>query len=67
MTRPRTFTKAEMLDAARAAAEFGLCARLHPTGEIEFSQETKPASINGPTPEDMLEDFINGRKARGHS
>ena len=36
MTRARTFSKAEIMDAARAAAETGMSAILRPTGDIEF-------------------------------
>lgn len=39
MARARTFSKAEIMDAARAAAETGLSARLCPNGEIIFTQE----------------------------
>lgn len=65
MSRARSFTKAEIMDAARAAAETGLCAKLCPTGEIIFTHGAKNDNLPLPTPEDVLEDWLNGRKARG--
>jgi hypothetical protein len=65
MSRARNFTKAEIMDAARAAAETGMQARLCPTGEIIFTQDGKNDNLAGPTPEDALEDWLRGRKARG--
>lgn len=66
MSRPRTFTKAEIMDAAKAAAETGLCARLHPTGEIEFTTiAAKRDAI--PTAESALEGWLNGREASGRA
>lgn len=74
MTKARTFKKSEILDAARAAAETGLSACLHPSGEIEFThgpsqgikrqrrKAGKPAS-----PEAMLEGWLNESEAGGHS
>lgn len=68
MTKPRGLSKAEIMDAAKAAAETGLCAVIRmPTGEeIIFTNElpkrTKPAS---PTPEEKLAGWLNEGKARG--
>ncbi|WP_127524238.1 GIY-YIG nuclease family protein [Mesorhizobium sp. Z1-4] len=44
MSRPRTFTKAEIMDAARAAAETGLCSKLDVHGCIVFSSGNEPVS-----------------------
>lgn len=65
MSRARNFSKAEIMDAARAAAETGLKARLCPTGEIIFTRDAKSDNIEAPTPEDALEGWLRGRKARG--
>jgi hypothetical protein len=67
MSRQRIFTKAEIMDAARAAAETGLRARLHPSGEIEFSTEAANRNEQIPTAESALEGWLNGRKARGRA
>lgn len=67
MSRARTFTKAELLDAARAAAETGLSARLHPSGEIEFTHDTRKRNMPPSRPEDALEGWINGSKASGRA
>jgi hypothetical protein len=69
VSRARTFTKREIMDAARAAAENGLCARLCPTGEIEFTHDIprrkmQPATIS---PEAALEGWLNGSEARGRA
>lgn len=66
MTRARIFTKGEIMDAARAAAETGLRVRLHKTGEIEFGNEL-PDRDTVPTPESALEGWLNGREARGRA
>lgn len=66
MSRTRRFTKAEIMDAARAAAETGLSAVLRPTGEIEFTSAA--ANRNEPgSAEALLEGWLNGRKAGGRS
>lgn len=65
MSRPRRFTRREIMDAARAAAETGLAARLYPTGEIVFTRDSKNDNLPDPTPEDALEGWLRGRKARG--
>lgn len=58
MGRRRTFTKGEIMDAARAAAETGLNARLLPDGVIEFLHNTPEREK---TPEDYLEEYIQSR------
>jgi hypothetical protein len=58
MSRPRRFTKAEIMDAARAAAETGLSARLSPSGEIEFFHEGENRISLQPTPESALEVWL---------
>lgn len=65
MSRARNFTKAEIMDAARAAAETGLDAKLSPTGEITFTRGDRNDNLPDPTPEDVLEGWLRGRKARG--
>ena len=66
MSRPRHFTKAEIFDAARAAAETGLVALLHPTGEIEFAHAPKKRQSASTAPEDALEGWLHGGgKTRG--
>jgi hypothetical protein len=65
MTRRRSFTKGEIMDAARAAAETGLSAKLCPTGEIVFTNRPQQDNLEAPTPEDVLEGWLRGRKARG--
>jgi hypothetical protein len=64
MSRARTFTRTEIMDAARAAAETGLSACLHPSGEIEFTHEVMKRKKLVPTPEDALEGWLNEGKAR---
>jgi hypothetical protein len=66
MSRPRTFTRAEIMDAARAAAETGLCARLRPTGEIEFTADAANHETI-PTAESALQGWLNGRETRGRA
>jgi hypothetical protein len=66
MSRPRTFTKAEIMDAARAAAETGLSAQLQPTGDILFFRDMPKRGQATPTPEDALGEWLNARKAGGH-
>ena len=65
MSRARSFTKTEIMDAARAAAETGLCAKLCPTGEIIFTRDAQADNLPSPTPEDALEGWLRGRKASG--
>lgn len=65
MSRARNFTKAEIMDAARAAAESGMDAKLCPTGEIIFTRNARNDNLPDPTPEDVLEGWLRGRKTRG--
>lgn len=65
MTRARRFSKAEIMDAARAAAECGMAAKLCPSGEIIFTRDARTDNLAAPTPEDALEGWLRGRKARG--
>lgn len=67
MSRARIFTRAEILDAARAAAETGLRARLLPTGEIEFNPIATQREATVGTPEAALEGWLNGSKAGGRA
>lgn len=64
MTKPRSFTRREIMDAARAAAENGLNASLCPTGEIVFTQEDLRRNVQAQTPEDLLEGWLNDNSAR---
>lgn len=63
MSRARSFTKGEILDAARAAAETGLSARLLPSGEIEFNHSANQREPAVQTPEAALEAWLNDNKA----
>ena len=65
MSRARAFSKAEIMDAARAAAETGLSAKLFPTGEIVFTRDARNDNVPSQTPEDVLEGWLRGRKTRG--
>lgn len=58
MGRRRVFTMGEIMDAARAAAETGMNARLLPDGIIEFQHHTPKRDK---TPEDYLEEYIQSR------
>lgn len=62
MSRARTFTRGEILDAARAAAENGLSARLLPSGEIVFNDNPAPREQATQSPEAALEAWLNGSK-----
>jgi hypothetical protein len=62
MSRARTFSKAEIRDAAKAAAESGLSVRLLPTGEMEFNQSASRREHAKPTPEEALEAWLNDNK-----
>ena len=64
MSRARSFTRREIMDAARAAAENGLIATLCPTGEIIFTQEETRRMVPGHSPEDLLEGWLNENKPR---
>ena len=67
MSRARNFTKAEILDAARAAAETGMNARLCPTGDIVFTRDINIYDKPEKSAEEALEGWLSGRKANGHS
>lgn len=67
MSRARTFTKTEIMDAARASVETGAFIRLLPSGEIEFTPEPRKRKNAAPTPEDLLEGWLNGREAGGRA
>lgn len=64
MSRARSFTRSEIMDAARAAAETGLCATLKPSGEIAFTHGQRNDNVSIQTPEGILEDWLNGNKTR---
>jgi hypothetical protein len=67
MSRPRVFTKAEIRDAALAAAETGLCVSLHPEGGIEFTHEPQKRKAVQKTPEMALGEWLNGEQAGGRA
>lgn len=58
MSKARTFTRNEIMDAARAAAETGLTVKLYPGKVMEFSQPAPPKVKEEPTPEMLLERWI---------
>ncbi len=58
MGRRRTFTKGEIMDAAKAAAETGLYVRLLPDGVMEFRHEP---GKRGETPEEYLQERRQSR------
>ncbi|VVT32905.1 hypothetical protein RHIZ404_230653 [Rhizobium sp. EC-SD404] len=58
MSKARTFTRTEIMDAARAAAETGLTVRLYPDKVMEFSQPALRKAKEEPTPEELLERWI---------
>jgi hypothetical protein len=62
MSRARNFSKAEIMDAARAAAETGLSVRLLPTGEMEFHHGATRRGPEKETPEEALKRWQDGRK-----
>lgn len=64
MSRARTYTKAEITDAAAAAAMHDVRVIMHPTGEIEFSSRRFAANKEkDDSPEAALERWLNGREA----
>lgn len=65
MTKPRTFTKAEIRDAVFAAAEAGLNVRLTTQGEMEFTRPGERRKTPKVTAEDALEGWLNGSETRG--
>lgn len=64
MSRARTYTKSEIADAAAAAAMHDLRVIMHPSGEIEFSPKRFAAEKTEETPEEGLQRWLDGRKAR---
>ncbi len=65
MSKARTFSKAEIMDAARAAAETGMCARLRKTGEIEFLHTIQNnEKQEDDSAESALERWVNEGRAR---
>lgn len=67
MSRARNFTRAEIRDAALAAAESGLRVLLRQSGDIEFTPPVDKRKNNPKTPEDYLEEYISGRQAGGRA
>ena len=67
MTKARTFSRTEIMDAVRAASENGMTVRMYSHGEIEFTPETRKRKNAAPTPEDLLEGWLNGREASGRA
>lgn len=67
MSKARTFTRTEIMDAARAAAENGMSVRLLAHGEIEFTPATARSKNAAPTPESMLEGWLNESETRGRA
>jgi hypothetical protein len=63
MSRPRRFSKAEIMDAARAAAETGLDVRLTPQGEIVFEHHRQRRKED-PTPEELLAGWLQSRQSK---
>lgn len=63
MNRPRRFSKAEIMNAARAAAESGLDVRLTPEGEIVFEHHRRRKKEE-PTPEELLEGWLQSRQSK---
>ncbi|MEO3387370.1 hypothetical protein [Mesorhizobium sp. CAU 1741] len=56
------------MDAARAAAETGLRSILRPGGEIIFTRDTSEKSKpHTPTPEEVFEEWMDGRKVGGRA
>ncbi|MDK4703849.1 hypothetical protein PH562_16480 [Rhizobium sp. CNPSo 4062] len=68
MSRARTYTKAEISDAAAAAASNNVRVIMHPSGEIEFAPKSfAVVDREEDTAEKALRDWENGRKARGRA
>lgn len=69
MARVRTFSKAEIMDAARAAAETGMSARLLKSGDIEFLHGISNIDTNeeSDSPENALARWMNESKSRRSS
>lgn len=68
MSRARTYTKAEIADAAAAAAASNVRVTLHPTGEIEFAPRGFGSNVAQPdTAESALDRWLNGGETRGRA
>lgn len=68
MSRARTYTKAEIADAAAAAAMHDVRVIMHPTGEIEFALRrfaVKQEEDN--SPEAALQRWLDGGKTGGRA
>ncbi|MDR6431976.1 hypothetical protein [Brucella pseudogrignonensis] len=66
MARARTFSKAEIMDAARAAADTGMNARLLKSGDIEFLHGITNNDTNeeSDSPENALARWMNEGQSR---
>jgi len=63
MSRARTYTKAEISDAAAAAATHDLRVIMHPSGEIEFAPRRFSAKEQeDDSAEAALNRWLDGRK-----
>lgn len=68
MSRARTYTKAEISDAAAAAVMHNVRVIMHPSGEIEFSPKSfSVQKAEKDSAEEALERWRNGRKAGGRA
>lgn len=68
MSKPRTYTKGEITDAAAAAALHNVRIVMHPSGEIEFAPKSFTAvDREEDTAEKALREWKDGRKARGRA
>ncbi len=68
MSRARTYTKAEIADAASMAALHNVRVVMHPSGEIEFAPKTFASTLkNNEEEENAWEKWRNGRKANRSS
>lgn len=65
MKRPRRFLKCELLDAAEAAAEYGLEAILTANGDIRFTQPGSRSTIANSADEALSGWLSNEGKAGG--
>ena len=68
MSRPRTYTKSEIADAASAAAAHNVRVIMHPSGEIEFAPKSfAVVDREDDAGEKAWRDWENGRKAGGRA
>lgn len=68
MSRARTYTRSEIVDAAAAAAMHNVRVVMHPTGEIEFAPKSFAAvDREDDKAEKAWRDWEDGRKARGRA